>query len=164
VGAREARSQPVSAEAVTQRHAAHEAAQPAAHTNAAEPPHNQPTSREREDRIGGPGEGGTSGPAEGRLTQAEILSLRVAKYPLTPWHAVFVTADGDRYGPEFRRLRDWWPPKVAAGSVHCHAVECLQESRRIVPGTPWDLGHSQDGRYVTGPEHGVQPPRWCGAG
>lgn len=41
-----------------------------------------------------------------------------------------------KYGPEHRRDRRWWKPRVDAGRVTCR--RCGQ---RIVPGQPWDLGH-----------------------
>ncbi len=53
------------------------------------------------------------------------------------------------YGNRHQALRKQWAPKVAAGEVLC--ARC---GRPIVPGTPWDLGHSDtDRRFYTGPEH-----------
>lgn len=57
------------------------------------------------------------------------------------------------YNAEHDRLRAGWKPKVDRGSVHCHARVCLMPMRLIVPGTPWDLGHTDDRTAWTGPEH-----------
>lgn len=57
------------------------------------------------------------------------------------------------YDSEHDRMRALWAPRVATGSVQCHATVCLEPSRRIIPGTPWDLGHTPDRRSWTGPEH-----------
>lgn len=50
-------------------------------------------------------------------------------------------------------LRRRWQPKVEAGQVDCHAVTCLEPSRRIWLGQAWDLGHTADRTTWTGPEH-----------
>lgn len=52
------------------------------------------------------------------------------------------------YGPEHRALRAEWSPIVEAGGVSC--ARC---GKRIKPGTPWDLGHTDDWTAYTGPEH-----------
>jgi hypothetical protein len=52
------------------------------------------------------------------------------------------------YGREHRALRAQWAPHVDAGGVAC--ARC---GKRIKPGTPWDLGHSDDWSRYTGPEH-----------
>lgn len=52
------------------------------------------------------------------------------------------------YGAEHRRLRDALAPVVAAGEAVCARCHL-----RIAPGAPWDLGHSDDRRSWTGPEH-----------
>lgn len=57
------------------------------------------------------------------------------------------------YNAEHDRLRRQWKPKVDAGRVHCHAGVCIEPARFIVPGTPWDLGHTADRTAWTGPEH-----------
>ena len=52
------------------------------------------------------------------------------------------------YGRAHQQLRARWTPAVAAG----HAV-CPRCDQVIRPGTPWDLGHTDDRRSYTGPEH-----------
>jgi hypothetical protein len=53
------------------------------------------------------------------------------------------------YGANHKRLRRLWESRVASGDVAC--ARC---GRLIVPGSPWDLGHSDVDRSVwTGPEH-----------
>lgn len=53
------------------------------------------------------------------------------------------------YDSEHRRIRRQWAPKVAAGQVNCW--RCGQP---IIPGEPWDLGHTDFDRSVyRGPEH-----------
>lgn len=59
----------------------------------------------------------------------------------------------DRYGTEFRKLRDWWAPRVAAGGVLCHEPVCLEPSREIRPGAAWDLAHDESGSLILGPAH-----------
>ncbi len=58
-----------------------------------------------------------------------------------------------RYGPAHQALRRQWAPRVAAGEVACHAVDCLLPSRLIEPGSEWHLGHNRAGTEHTGPEH-----------
>jgi hypothetical protein len=57
------------------------------------------------------------------------------------------------YGGKHQQLREHWAPKVKAGLVDCHAVVCIEQSRRIAPGSEWDLGHTPDRTRWTGPEH-----------
>lgn len=52
------------------------------------------------------------------------------------------------YGYDHQRVRASLAPFVAAGEAAC--ARC---GRLIVPGTPWDLGHTQDRQAYTGPEH-----------
>lgn len=57
------------------------------------------------------------------------------------------------YDRNHERLRAWWKPKVERGEVDCANPTCLEPSRRIEPGTPWDLGHTPDRTAYRGPEH-----------
>ena len=57
------------------------------------------------------------------------------------------------YDAAHDRLRRTWEPRVDLGRVQCHAHVCLMPARLIIPGTPWDLGHSDDRTTWTGPEH-----------
>jgi hypothetical protein len=52
------------------------------------------------------------------------------------------------YDHRHRRLRGRWAPKVAAG-----IVDCARCGLPILPGQPWDLGHQDDRRLWSGPEH-----------
>jgi hypothetical protein len=52
------------------------------------------------------------------------------------------------YGARHRQLRRALAPLVAAGGVNC--ARCGEP---IEPGTPWDLGHTDDGLGYSGPEH-----------
>lgn len=52
------------------------------------------------------------------------------------------------YGHGHQVERDRWRPAVEAGEVNC--ARCR---RRITPGTPWDLGHTDDRSAYQGPEH-----------
>jgi hypothetical protein len=54
----------------------------------------------------------------------------------------------DGYGPDHWRLRRIVAPEVDAG-----LVDCAYCGERILPGEPWHLGHSENRRYYTGPEH-----------
>jgi len=62
------------------------------------------------------------------------------------------------YGTPHKKLRLQWEPIVDAGQAFCHATICVKPSRRIIPGTPWTLGHTADRSAWTGPEH-----QHCGA-
>lgn len=62
-------------------------------------------------------------------------------------------ADGYRpyrakYGHHHRELRRVMAERVEAGGVRC--ARCGQP---IEPGTPWDLGHADDGQGYRGAEH-----------
>lgn len=54
-------------------------------------------------------------------------------------------------------LRAKLAPIVASGRALCAEIVCLEErdgrSRRILPGTPWDVAHSDDGLTYKGPAH-----------
>jgi hypothetical protein len=52
------------------------------------------------------------------------------------------------YDATHRKLRKAWEPDVAEG-----IVDCAKCGRLIIPGTPWDLGHTDDRTDWTGPEH-----------
>ena len=52
------------------------------------------------------------------------------------------------YDTNHDRLRADWAPRVATGRIPC--AKC---GHRITPGTPWDLGHTEDRTGYTGPEH-----------
>lgn len=52
------------------------------------------------------------------------------------------------YGWSHQKLRAQWAPRVAAGGVSC--ARC---HRPIEAGTPWQLGHTDDRKGYTGPEH-----------
>ena len=57
------------------------------------------------------------------------------------------------YGHEHQAERARWKPRVERGDVDCHAVICLEPSRRIAPDARWHLGHTPDRSAWTGPEH-----------
>jgi len=57
------------------------------------------------------------------------------------------------YGYAHQQERERWRPEVDAGRAICHAAICLMPARWIIPGTPWDLGHTPDRTGWTGPEH-----------
>lgn len=57
------------------------------------------------------------------------------------------------YGGKHQRERERWRRRVEAGLIDCHANVCVESSRWIAPGTPWDLGHTDDRKGYTGPEH-----------
>jgi hypothetical protein len=49
-----------------------------------------------------------------------------------------------------------WAVKVEAGGVECARAavgECVEDSPLIDPDQPWDLGHTEDRKGWTGPEH-----------
>lgn len=57
-------------------------------------------------------------------------------------HATMSTMTATDYGPAHQRLRAWWAPIVATGTITCSAPHCLHPDRTIHPGQPWDLGHT----------------------
>lgn len=69
------------------------------------------------------------------------------------WRTVKASKVARGYGVEHRNVRKQWQPIVDRGEAFCHAVRCLEPSRQIPPGTPWDLGHTPDRKTWTGPEH-----------
>jgi len=53
---------------------------------------------------------------------------------------------GNDYGGDHRRLRADWQDRMDSGEpLVCHAAICLEARRVILPGEPWDLGHTPDG-------------------
>jgi hypothetical protein len=52
------------------------------------------------------------------------------------------------YGTAHQRERKRWEPKVDAGLVNC--ARCGEP---LEPGRSWDLGHNDDRRTYSGPEH-----------
>lgn len=52
------------------------------------------------------------------------------------------------YGWRHQQLREHWAPKVRAG-----LVDCARCARPILPGSAWDLGHTDDRTAYRGPEH-----------
>ena len=61
-----------------------------------------------------------------------------------------VTGD---YSPRHHELRRQWQPIVEAGEALCCATRCVEKSRKIDPGSEWDLGHTQDRTGWIGPCH-----------
>jgi hypothetical protein len=53
------------------------------------------------------------------------------------------------YGAAHKRLRETYRRAIEGGKV----VLCARCRRRILPGTPFDLGHTDDRSGWTGPEH-----------
>jgi len=69
------------------------------------------------------------------------------------------------YDSTHQAERAKWVAKVATGTVECARAErgeCLAESALIDPSEPWDLGHTEDRKGWTGPEH-VRCNRSAGA-
>lgn len=52
------------------------------------------------------------------------------------------------YGRSHQRLRKRWAMRVYTGKIPCARCGLL-----IARDEPWDLGHSDDRRSYTGPEH-----------
>jgi hypothetical protein len=60
---------------------------------------------------------------------------------------------GRGYDAAHDRERRRWEPVVAAGNGWCTQRECLEETRYIAPGAPWDLAHNEDRTGYKGPAH-----------
>lgn len=60
----------------------------------------------------------------------------------------------DPYNYAHQQARLALTPTVNSGNAICAEVLCLMPSRRIIPGTPWDLAHNRHkpGTYL-GPAH-----------
>lgn len=54
---------------------------------------------------------------------------------------------GQRYGYKHQQLRKAWERRGVVGHT------CAKCGRPIEQGQAWDLGHTDDGRGYTGPEH-----------
>jgi hypothetical protein len=61
--------------------------------------------------------------------------------------------DARGYGLHHKRERERWRRFVDAGHATCAAVVCLEPTRHIQPGTPWDLDHTDDRSGYRGPTH-----------
>lgn len=57
------------------------------------------------------------------------------------------------YGRPHQRERERWAPSVAAGQAQCAERICLERTRWITPGTPWDLAHDRASGGYLGPAH-----------
>lgn len=57
------------------------------------------------------------------------------------------------YDAAHDRERKRWEPVVAAGNGWCAQPTCLEPTRYIPPGTPWDLAHNEDRTGWRGPAH-----------
>lgn len=57
------------------------------------------------------------------------------------------------YGPEHQAERARWEPVIAAGNGRCAETVCLEDTRYIAPGTPWDLAHNETRTGYKGPAH-----------
>ena len=57
------------------------------------------------------------------------------------------------YGNDHQKVRAQWAPVVDNGEAWCAEVVCLEPSRWIRPGTPWDLAHNRDRTSYLEPAH-----------
>jgi hypothetical protein len=61
------------------------------------------------------------------------------------------------YGNDHQKVRKYWEPLVATGSVECARKDCLRVARGmprlIAAGEYWDLGHDRETGTWHGPEH-----------
>lgn len=64
------------------------------------------------------------------------------------------------YDRAHERERERWRPRVERGEVDCAAPTCVMPIRRILPGQPWDLGHTDDRSTWRGPEHAACNRGW----
>jgi hypothetical protein len=64
------------------------------------------------------------------------------------------------YDAAHTRERERWRPHVERGDVDCAAPTCVMPERRIQPGQPWDLGHTDDRSTWRGPEHAACNRGW----
>lgn len=90
-----------------------------------------------------------------------VLIPRTARY--CPTHARTYearrgTSTQRGYGAAHQRLRAVWARRLARGEV----IPCARCGLPIDPGQPWDLGHSDDRKSWTGPEHANQCNRAAG--
>jgi hypothetical protein len=63
------------------------------------------------------------------------------------------TTPGRGYGYQHQQLREQYRPQVDAGQAYCQQPRCVMPGRWIPPGTPWDLGHTDDRTGWIGPCH-----------
>lgn len=90
------------------------------------------------------------GPKPGaRFKYCQSCSRIVRKQSTPPKKPAAERGYGYAHQLQRRRVK----PIVDRGEAYCHARECLEDSRWIQPGTPWDLGHTPDRTTWTGPEH-----------
>lgn len=57
------------------------------------------------------------------------------------------------YDADHDAQRRAWQPVVDRGEATCHAVRCLEPTRRIPARGEWHLGHNPERTRWTGPEH-----------
>ena len=57
------------------------------------------------------------------------------------------------YGSAHQKERARLTPIVNAGDAYCAQPICLEPTRWIRPGTPWDLGHNETRTAWIGPTH-----------
>lgn len=57
------------------------------------------------------------------------------------------------YGQLHTALRRRYQPLIDAGAGICSMPQCIELTRAIPPGSPWDLNHTPDREGYTGPAH-----------
>src|SRR5262245_13924817 len=83
------------------------------------------------------------------LPRAPTHWLPCRRWGLTPEAAMALTTKQRGYGWTHVKTRAWWKPQVERGEI-----DCWRCGKPILPGTKWELGHSDVDRSVTmGPEH-----------